>query len=48
MLTSIFQSTKDASIELALLDGDTINSIHDEIFRQVSLCRRGDGHHIGC
>lgn len=27
MLTSIFQSTKDASIELALLDGDTINSI---------------------
>ena len=27
MLTSIFQSTKDASIELALLDGETINSI---------------------
>lgn len=27
MLTSIFQSTKNASIELALLDGDTINSI---------------------
>lgn len=27
MLTSIFQSTKDASIELALLDDETINSI---------------------
>ena len=27
MLTSIFQSSKDASIELALLDGETINSI---------------------